>query len=142
MATSRRSFLKQGTLVAIAAGIPTGLARKVFAEELTGASTNIPRLRMTDFAAQVNTVFRIHNGRSGVTLHLFEVTNLAGRKTAGTDREAFVLSFRGDRNTPLAQETYLIEHEKLGRFSFLVVPVVCKDKSSRHYEVVVNRLHG
>jgi hypothetical protein len=142
MATSRRSFLKQGTLMAVAAGIPAGLARKVFAEDLASTSASVPRLRMADFAAQVNTVFRIHSGRSRVALRLFEVTNLARGKNTSFDREAFMLSFRGDRNTPLAQETYVIEHQKLGRFSFLVVPVVSKDQSSRHYEVVVNRLHG
>ena len=51
------------------------------------------------------------------------------------------VDFRGDRGTPLKQDTYLIEHNKLGAFSFLIVPVKTSDENAPYYEAVINRLY-
>jgi len=141
MGTSRRSFLKQGTLVALALGVPASLADKVVGRVSAATSNREFELTRAAFAAQLNTTFRIENGASRVAVKLIEVVNLAPRKTASAEREAFVLSFRGDHATPLKQDTYVVEHDRLGTFSFLVVPVVSRDQSARYYEAVINRLH-
>jgi hypothetical protein len=59
-----------------------------------------------------------------------------------TKGEGFSLMFRGNRSKVLQQATYVIEHHKLGQFSFLVVPIMREDKSAIYYEAVINRLHS
>jgi hypothetical protein len=137
MATSRRDFLKKGTLVALAAGVPASLADKVAGRpSVTPAGIGLTRAA---FEAQLNTEFLI--GASKVALKLVDVTDLDSKKKQAPGREAFSLLFRGDRSTPLRQDTYLIEHKSLGMFSFLIVPVMRKEKSTQYYEAVINRLH-
>ena len=73
---------------------------------------------------------------------LVDVTNFASRKQTAAGKEGFSLLFRGPKETTLKQDTYLIEHEQLGMFSFLIVPVGTKDKRAPRYEAVINRLHS
>jgi hypothetical protein len=94
------------------------------------------------FASQLHTTFVVKNGAEKVHLELIEVTNLGPRTTTSGQREAFALVLRGSDATSLEQDTYAIEHEKLGVFSFLMVPVGLRNKKSRHYEININRLHG
>ncbi len=101
-------------------------------------SSSVPLgLNRAAFEAQLNTTFLINH----VKTKLVEVVDLGSRKAGGISREAFSLIFRGDKTSTLKQDTYTIEHEKLGGFSFLVVPIISTDKGFRYYEVVVNRLH-
>src|SRR2546422_567404 len=136
MATSRRDFLKKGTLVALAAGVPASLAEKVAGKaSLTPAGFGLTKAA---FEAQLNTEFLI--GASRVAVKLVDVTDLDARKKR-SGKEGFSLLFRGDPSTPLRQDTYLIEHKSLGMFSFLIVPVMRKKKTAQYYEAVINRLH-
>lgn len=139
MATSRREFLKKGALVALAAGVPLSINRGVFGKEAYAPATE-PILTKAAFKAQLNTQFRFNHGKSQVLVKLVEVSDLAHRKGAGQGKEGFSLIFRGPR-AALKQNTYLIEHAKLGKFTFLIVPVVDKDKSAQSYEAVINRLY-
>jgi hypothetical protein len=77
-----------------------------------------------------------------VNFKLVDVTSFASRKQTAAGKEGFSLLFRGPKETTLKQDTYLIEHEQLGMFSFLVVPVGTKDARAPHYEAVINRLHS
>jgi len=139
MGTSRRDFLKNGSLVALAAGVPMGLAEKA-----AGSKNAVPSvgfgLTRAAFMAQLNTDFLINIDGAKVAVRLVDVTDLPKRGAAGR-KEAFSLLFRGDRSDLLKQDTYLIEHEKLGLFSFLIVPVMNRDKSAPRYEAIINRLH-
>jgi len=139
MRTSRRDFLKKGSLVALAAGVPVTLA-----ERAAGSETVVPSLAFgltkAAFMAQLNTDFLINEEGGKVAVRLVDVTDLP-RRGASVRKEAFSLLFRGDKATALKQNTYLIEHEKLGLFSFLLVPIMSKDKSALHYEAIINRLH-
>jgi len=141
---SRRNFLKKGTLGAVAAGVSIGLAEKATAHTSSSSAPGLvaadagARLDRAAFASQLNTTFRVKAGKRPVPLKLVQVTDLG---TQGR-REAFALTFRGARQNALKQETYAIEHARLGDFSFLVVPAPSKDESVRYYEVNVNRLHG
>jgi len=138
--TSRRKFLKQGTLGALAAGLSFGFGEKVRAGAMSPSSPL--GLNREAFASQLHTTFHIKRGSERVPLKLIDVVNIGAKRSTGGLREAFALVLRGSDATPLEQETYVIEHEKLGAFSFLMVPVGLRDKNSRYYEININRLHG
>ena len=139
MSSSRREFLKRGTFVALAAGVPLALTEKASGMITTKSTAG---LNMASFKSQLNTNFTINHQASKVKMTLVDVTDFASRKQAAAGKEGFSLIFRGPKATSLKQDTYLIEHEQLGMFSFLVVPVGTKDTRSPHYESVINRLHS
>ena len=138
MTTSRRNFLRNGAIGALAAGVSLGISNKTVA---ASAGSNLPELPdMAAFQAQLKSEFLI--GKSKVPIRLIDVVKHGSKKTMLGNKEAFTLSFRGTLKPSLKQETYTIEHAKLGAFSMLVVPVVSKDKEARYYEAVINRLHS
>lgn len=139
MGTSRRDFIKKGSLVALVAGIPITLMERAAAAGEATAPAAVG-LNKAAFSAQLNSMFLINEGGSKVAVRLVDVADLPRRGTK-VGREAFSLLFKGDKATPLQQNTYLIEHQKLGMFSFLVVPVMRKDKRELHYEAIINHLH-
>ena len=139
MGTSRRDFIKRGSLVALIAGVPVSLAERTAASEIAVTSGAFG-LNKAAFLAQLNSTFLINEGGSKVAVRLVDVADLP-RRGASVRKEAFSLLFRGDKAIALKQNTYLIEHEKLGLFSFLMVPIMSKDKSALHYEAIINRLH-
>jgi hypothetical protein len=136
MSSSRREFLKRGTLVALAAGVPLALTEKAF-----GTATSAG-LNMASFKSQLGTSFQINHQASKVKITLVDVANFASRKQAAAGKEGFSLLFRGPKEIPLKQDTYLIEHDELGMFSFLVVPVGTQGTRGPYYEAVINRLHS
>ncbi|HEY3102712.1 MAG TPA: twin-arginine translocation signal domain-containing protein [Pyrinomonadaceae bacterium] len=140
--TSRRNFLKHGTLGAIAAGFSLGIGDKTKGGAAWASSGAPLGLNRAAFATQLQTTFWIKQGPRRIPLKLIEVVDLGSKKTLSGEREAFALVLRGSDATPLEQETYTIEHEKLGIFSFLVVPVISRDTNARYYEININRLHG
>jgi hypothetical protein len=127
--------------VAIAAAVPLGLAEKAFgfgtAKSVAGLNLNLEA-----FEAQLGTNFSIKQEASTVNMRLVRVTNFATQNETEAGKEGFSLLFRGPKETTLKQDTYVIEHERLGRFSFLIVPVGTKDTRAPHYEAVINRLHS
>ena len=138
MSSSRREFLKRGTLVALAAGVPLALTEKAAGM----GNSNAAGLSMASFKSQLGTSFQIIHQASKVKIKLVDVANFASRKQTAAGKEGFSLLFRGPQETTLKQDTYLIEHAELGMFSFLVVPVGTKDTRAPHYEAVINRLHS
>ena len=139
MSNSRRDFLKRGTLMAVAAGVPLGLAEKASGLGLTETSQKTG-LQLASFKSQLGSNFMIHNEGSKVRVKLIDVANLASAKQAQTGKEGFSLVFKGPGDTLLKQNTFVIEHDKLGKFSFLLVPIRFKNNSAPHYEAVVNHL--
>jgi Domain of unknown function (DUF6916) len=139
MGSSRRDFLKKGSLVALAAGVPMSLAEKALGSE-TASSSAENGLTKAAFMAHLNTDFLINVGAARVSVRLVEVSDLPGGGTT-TRKEAFSLLFRGDRATALKQSTYLIEHRELGLFSFLIVPVMSRENAAPRYEAIINRRH-
>jgi hypothetical protein len=138
MSTSRRNFLKTGTMVALATGVPMAMVEKVAAADSLATSTKTFGLRKSDFKAELNTHFRISVNKSKVCVKLVDVADLRPHTRNG---EAFSLMFRGDESLALNQDTYVIEHERLGKFSFLLVPMR-STKDGQQYEAVVNRLRA
>ena len=139
MSTSRRSFLKKGTVIALAAGVPVSFAKDVIAESLVSAPTPT-HLKKKDFEACLNTQFVVMNAGNRVKTRLVEVSDLPRPKqNISVDKEGFSLLFRSERTHSLNQNSYVIEHEKLGRFSFLLVPAKEKDQSGNYYVATINR---
>jgi len=124
--------------MALAAGVPLSLTEKAFGTTKSTAAG----LNMAAFKSQLGTSFHINHQASKVNFKLVDVTSFASRKQTAAGKEGFSLLFRGPKGTTLKQDTYLIEHEQLGMFSFLVVPVGTKDARAPHYEAVINRLHS
>ncbi len=141
MATSRRDFIKKGGLLALAAGLPLSLLSKVSGKEIMARVEAEPLLNKAAFTAQLHTEFRFHHGRTKAPVKLVEVTDLIHRRGASAGKEGFALIFSGPRSLAMKQDTYRIEHEKLGSFSLLIVPIGIKDKGTRSYEAVLNRLY-
>ena len=140
MSSSRREFLKRGTFVALAAGVPLTLTGKALGMGAT--KSMVAGLNIASFKSQLGTSFLLNHQGSKVKTTLVNVTNFASRKQTAAGKEGFSLLFRGPREITLKQDTYLIEHEQLGMFSFLVVPVGTKDTRTPYYEAVINRLHS
>jgi hypothetical protein len=126
--------------MALVAGVPmsfTGIASGM------GITTSAAAgLDLDSFESQLGTSFVINHEAAKVKVKLVHVANFASAKQTEAGKEGFSLLFRGPKETTLRQGTYLIEHEQLGRFSFLVVPVGTKDTRAPHYEAVINRLHS
>ena len=140
MSSSRREFLKRGSLMALLAGVPLS-----FSEIASGMGTTTlaaAGLNLESFESQLGTSFLINQEAAKVKVKLVHVTNFASAKQTDAGKEGFSLLFRGPKETTLKQGTYLIEHVELGKFSLLVVPVGTKDTRAPHYEAVVNRLHS
>ena len=140
MSTSRRNFLKSGSLVALAVGAPISFVSRAAGSERTQPSSGFS-LDKSAFLSQLNTDFLIAQGGTKARVRLVDVSDLP-RRDAKVRGEGFSLVFRGNRARALKQATYVIEHNKLGQFSFLVVPIMRKDKSANYYEAVINRLHS
>jgi hypothetical protein len=141
MSSSRREFLKRSTFGALAAGVPLALTEKAFGLGTITRST-ARGLNLESFKSQLGSKFVINYQTSKVKITLVDVANFASKKQTAAGKEGFSLLFRGPKEMTLKQDTYLIEHEQLGMFSFLVVPVGTKDTRAPHYEAVINRLHS
>ena len=142
MPTSRRSFLKSGTMMALCAGVPAGLAKTVLGTEGGFAHpNNLLTLKKADFEALINSKFRVHTGTRSVDLTLATVTDLK-RPVSKRHEEGFSLLFDGPAAVKLKQDTYLIEHEDLGKCRLLMVPVVSRQKRTHRYEIIINRIYS
>jgi len=123
---------------AVVAGVPLALT-----DMASGRGTSTAAgLNMSSFKNQLGTNFLISHQTAKVKIKLVDVTDFASRKQAAAGKEGFSLLFRGPKETTLKQDTYLIEHEQLGMFSFLIVPVGTRDTRAPRYEAVINRLHS
>jgi hypothetical protein len=139
MKSSRREFLKRGTLGALAAGVPLALGQTVSGHAKVTSTT--PGLNLAAFKSQLGTTFTINDEATKVKVTLVNVENFASRKQAAAGKEGFSLVFRGPQEATLKQNTYLIEHAKMGMLSFLIVPIGAKNNDAPHYEAIVNRLN-
>lgn len=140
MSSSRRKFLKQGTLMALAAGVPWSLAEK--ASGMGTSTSKTAGLTFASFKSQRGTSFFIHHEAGKLKVTLVDIASFASRQQTAAGKEGFTLLFRGSQDTTLKQDTFLIEHDQLGLFSFLIVPVRTGDTRAPYYAAVINRLHS
>ncbi len=88
------------------------------------------------FLEQLKSKFLLQQeGGAAVELELCQVSTLL----SGPLQEAFSLVFRGPAGQLLAQRTYRFEHDVIGSFEILIVPIR-KDDDGLCYEAIFNRL--
>ncbi len=151
MKSTRRLFLKETGLVTVAALLPVS----AFSQERLTAENNafdpenlshLDGISADAFDKWVGSTFRVSlNGQSMGSLLLSSVekvepqadTSLApgaewiGRRitpAAGVDLTSFMLIFKRT-GSPLPQQTYMLDHDWLGRFPVLLVPAGIKGKT-------------
>ncbi len=159
MKISRRSFLETGSKVGLAAVFSSqiyaiALGQQEPSQQLgTGIGATIPKEVFNDplynitrvmFAQNLGTKFTFSLGGVKLTeVTLIEVNDLNPPFVKGngtSSRECFSVVFSGPRSLPLRQDTYSIEHSRLGRFQLLLVPGD-PGKGPLHYGAVINRVY-
>src|SRR5262249_3897036 len=99
MSSSRREFLKRGTLMALSAGVPLALTEK--ASGMGTATSKTAGLTLASFKSQLGTRFVINHQAARVKTTLVDVANFASRKQTAAGKEGFSLLFRGPEDTTL-----------------------------------------
>jgi len=143
--TSRAGLLKLGAAAALVLGVGPAAravagnnkpAESTDAAPANGGSAHGPRyLRHATYVPLVGSTFKIHR------LHArpLSVTLLSATRLPSEAGESFSLIFRGHGNAKLGQETYTLEHPRLGEFPLFLVPVGAPLKG-QDFQAVVNRI--
>jgi hypothetical protein len=90
-----------------------------------------------EFSQHVGTKFRTNLDQRELDLDLLEVKGYQSHANEQGGMERFSVVFAGPRDSYLPQQTYRMEHERMGEFEIFLVPVSGDDKSFR-YEAVFN----
>jgi hypothetical protein len=92
------------------------------------------------FTPYLNTTFRVATDSGTTSLKLIATTDLKrsllSSRIAG--KESFSLLFERSASKAFTQDTYVVEHGALGKFSLFLVPV--GSESGEHYEAIFTRL--
>jgi len=97
--------------------------------------TPLDKLNAKAFAEHLHSNFHTQAGGAKVSLELFSVEE----REISPRIELFFLTFHGPVQPRLAQQIYLLEHEKLGEFSIFLT-AVAGDAEGISYESVFNRM--
>ena len=156
VAVSRRSFLKAGTMVSLAAVIPLNCIVNVFGQQAGPAQEGLFKIpaesqadeRLTEetFSRYLNTKFLIYTSPlTAIGLELIEVKQWDATSTKKAETAAkldsFSVLFRGPRKTALESRTYRISHDQIGTFDLFISPVNDR-KKERLYQAVFNRFRS
>lgn len=160
MNLSRRSFLQTGSKFGLAALVAGGISSIAFGQETssrllgTGLGTPVPKGTLDDPLYNITRAMFAENLKSKFTFRLGEVTltdmtlievndlNPAFAKNDGTSsRDCFSLVFKGPRRLPLRQDTFEVEHSKLGTFRLFIVPGERNTSAGMRYRAIINRVY-
>jgi hypothetical protein len=135
---TRRQFLHDCSLALVASSLAPSAAWALNAAPRAGG------LKEPDFeqyARQVNTPFFAQAGPQLVRLVLVGASAFAAPSPDAEDagNEKFALRFVGPVQQPLGQDTYRLDHRRLGRLTVFIVPVGSVDATHCHYEAVFDR---
>ena len=134
---TRRRFLRDCSLVVATVSLPASAAWAQPRDRgLAGEG-----LRFEHFAAQLNTPFIVRTGSVPVKVVLVQARPAPPPSPDAEDagHERFSLLFQGSPHQPLEQDTYLLEHPRLGRQAIFIAPVGPADAAGCFYEAVFNR---
>lgn len=99
-------------------------------------------LRHEHFEAFINTVFEFEpdNGRAfNLKLVLVENLQLPANDKQGFQGESYSLVFEGSKKLKIHQGVYRVNHDTLGRFSLLIVPV---GLVGNRFEAIINKINA
>lgn len=141
MFTTRRRFLKAGSLATLFAALPLKnvLGQRWKDHDGNPAAGDITMAGLPYYSRQVfdryvNSVFQLHSGSSMVGVTLEKVSDMA----APQGGECFTLLFRGGA-TINRQDTYTLVHPALGAFQLLMVKVAPNKRGEQGYLATINR---
>ena len=158
--SSRRVFLRAGTMAVLSAGFWLGGEAIAFGQSAarTDAKSQSEKtafqLTRSKFIPHLTESFRVRLNGEEVYLQLVDVTDLKQASIsksalakvedalfkAKLHEESFTLLFRSMNETLLPQKTWKLEHDTLGAIELFLVPVGRPDGPWHFYEAVFNRL--
>ncbi|QUH30320.1 DUF6916 family protein [Vallitalea guaymasensis] len=94
---------------------------------------DLSTLSKIDFDTHINTTFNLSKEDTLVDLELIETRDCSTSKI-----ESFSLLFKGPVDTLYPQDTYSLDHEKMGELNILIVPVD-KNEKGIYYEAIFTR---
>jgi hypothetical protein len=139
---NRREFLLNCAALAAATAVSPAAA---WGTVSSPAEVSLDAISLEEFFRQMNTLFILLPSEGAVVnLELIQVRDLLPLKSSWANspdagNEKFSLTFRGPREQPLEQNTYMFAHQAIGCFSLFIVPVVVADQDQCYYEAVFNR---
>jgi len=161
MNISRRSFLRVASSIGVSAAVIPGsfatiaLGQKGQDDKFelgTGIGFPIPKAALSDPLATITRAMWQQNmgskfsfsqrGVKVADMTLWAINNLnppfVPDKPTST-RECFSLVFSGPPRPNLGQNTFAVDHPKLGKFNLFIVPGISSG-FYRHYEATINRV--
>lgn len=143
--STRREFIVRCSALAVTVAVaPVGALGGSFRFGLP--DTSVDRMSFPELAAQVNTRFRVCATPTRVVeLELVEASLDPQRPQHGrrppldAEFEKFSLIFSGRRSELLEQKAMPFEHDQLGRFELLVLPIFTRNPDKIKYQAVFNR---
>jgi hypothetical protein len=154
MSLSRRGFLQSAFVSAVAVGMVSQSAVSVFGQKSELKDSRgyfqVPpqtygerffQFTQTTFEPYLQSEFRVSVGPyKVVNLTLVRVEDERPRKESQrSEGECFSLLFKADAKLSDLQQTYVVQHEALGKFSLFLVDAGEKD-GAVHYLAVINRM--
>ena len=142
---SRRDFLAR--FLALTAGVMAGTIRTLGQPlNFSPRSSSVDQISFSEFSSQVRTGFRVHAGPGRVVeLQLMEacldpkMPQLGRRPALDADYEKFSLIFSGPRRELLEEKCLRFEHDQLGSFELVVLPIFTRKPDRMNYQAVFNR---
>lgn len=156
MSISRRGFLQSAFASAVAVGIFSQSAVSVFGQKsdlkdsrgyfqipAQAAGERLFHFTQATFEPYLKSEFTVTVGPYKVVkLTLVEVEDQRPRKGAQrAEGECFSLLFRADGKLSDLQQTYVLQHDALGKFSLFLVDAGEK-KGETHYLAVINHMRA
>jgi hypothetical protein len=155
MSISRRGFLQSACVSAVAVGLFSGSGASVFAQKSNLKDSKgyfqLPpqvfgdrlfHFTQSTFEPYLQSEFRVTVGPyKVVNLTLVKVEDQRPRPRKGmarTEGECYTLLFKASGKLSDLQQTYVLEHEALGKFSLFLVHAGEKEKDD-YYIATVNR---
>ena len=155
MSISRRGFLQSACASAVAVGLFSGSAVSAFAQksELKDSrgyfqlppqvfGDRLFHFTQATFEPYLQSDFRVTVGPyKVVNLTLVKVEDQRPRPRKGmarTEGECYTLHFKASARLSDLQQTYVLEHEALGKFSLFLVQAG-KQESDAYYVATINR---
>jgi hypothetical protein len=135
--STRRLFVKVGTISGVAALLPNALG----AESREGAMGTRSAGTRGRFASQIGRTFLVENDAGArVPLVLATVSDPAVLGAPGLEGhpECFSAAFLGPASAPLRQGTYAVSNDGLGRLALFLVPTGRPQGGAQHYEAAFN----
>jgi len=135
---TRRKFIRDSSLAAVTASMAPAAA---LAHDPRSRAHGLNEPGFEQFAGQVNTPFFVQAGPQLVRLVLVGADSFSAASPDAEDagNEKFSLRFIGPVQQPLEQDTYRLDHRRLGRLEIFIVPVGSLDPTHSLYEAIFDR---